>query len=362
MNPESIGRCLEEGVRTGVFPGAAATVLEGGEVAFEGAAGWLDEPAGRPVTHDTIYDLASLTKPLVTAACVLRLAAAGILAIDQPVVRWVPEFGAGDERRSRVTVDDLLRHRSGLPAWRPYFAGCPPVATAETRASVAARAAAEPLEREPRAQVVYSDVGYLLLGLLLERAAQSRLDVLAEREVLSPLALRDCGFADLVDGRWRPPADRTAPTGVCLWRRTVVRGVVQDENAFAMGGIAGHAGLFGTARAVARIGQAWLEAWSGRGSWLEPELVRAAWTAPPGGTTWVAGWDTPTPGCSSAGTRVSQRAVGHLGFTGPSLWIDLDREVVVAVACNRVHPDRHNEAIRRWRPVFHDAVFGAAGE
>ena len=359
---DPVQRCLEDGVHDGVFPGVAAVVSKRGLVVFQGSAGWLDGPTGPPASPEAVYDLASLTKPLVTAACLFRLVGAGRLAFDQPVVEYLPEFAGDDARRGRVTLDDLLRHRSGLPAWRPYFAGLEPEATVHSRALVLARALEEPLQGNPGGKAVYSDVGYILLGRVLERATQLGLSALAEREVFSVLGLGDCGFADLVAGGWAPAPERTAPTGLCLWRRTIVRGVVQDENAFAMGGVAGHAGLFGSVEVVVRVAEACLDAWLGDRSWIDPAVIRAAWTPPPEGETWVGGWDTPSPTLSSAGDFISSRAVGHLAFTGPSLWIDLEREMIVAVVCNRVHPDRHNTSIRRWRPAFHNTVFSVIGE
>ncbi|RMD82032.1 MAG: class A beta-lactamase-related serine hydrolase [Candidatus Dadabacteria bacterium] len=357
---------LAEGVRRGVFPGAAAVVGRPGEVSFAGACGGFSHPEDeRRVRVDTPYDVASLTKPLVTVSCLLRLVARGVVALEQPVADLLPEFGQGDPRRQTVRVEDLVRHRSGLPAWRPYFLSAPlepprgkarqlPRPTPASRRLVLDRALAEPLALGPGAEAVYSDVGFIVLGHLLERAAGCSLVRLARREVFEPLGL-SCGFVDLLGGD--APRKELPPTGFCLWRQGLVAGVVHDENAYAMGGVAGHAGLFASAMDVFRIAVGYLEAYRGDSSWLEAGLVRRLFDSGCERSTWVGGWDTPSARGSSAGRLVSARAVGHLGFTGASVWIDLDREAVVAVASNRVHPDRHNPAIRWWRPLFHDAAF-----
>jgi len=210
----------------------------------------------------------------------------------------------------------------------------------------------------------YSDVGYILLGAILQRSLGIDLTAWTRSRLCRPLGLSDSGFVDLACEKsraWRPPAERTAPCGICLWRGRQIRGVVQDENAYAMGGVAGHAGWFGTAREVFLLAQQYLASWLGRSSLFEPDLVRRLWATPLPGRSWTGGWDTPSPEASSAGSKISQRAVGHLGFTGGSIWIDLERELIVVVLSNRVHPERQQRGIAEWRPSFHDAVFGALG-
>jgi CubicO group peptidase (beta-lactamase class C family) len=282
-----------------------------------------------------------------------------------------------------VTVRHLLCHASGLPAWRPWFervaadpvgggAFRPPAerpadlgpAFARGRELVRAAALAEPLEAEPGTRALYSDPGFLLLGWVVEAAGGAPLDALFEARVARPLGIADVAF---VRGQ-APAGPDGAPwvaTERCLHRGEVNLGAVNDDVAWAMGGVAGHAGLFASAAAVAALGQAWLDALDGRAGGLDPGVAAAfARVQGPAGTTRALGWDTPSREGSSLGRRLgrgARGALGHLGFTGTSLWIDLDAGAVVALLTNRVHPSRDNERIKAFRPRFHDAVAEALG-
>jgi CubicO group peptidase (beta-lactamase class C family) len=211
---------------------------------------------------------------------------------------------------------------------------------------------------------VYSDLGFLLLGELIELVAQAPLDRVFHERIARPLGLRSTGFVDLARLRrdkLAPVTDAIAPTEQCGWRNKLLCGEVHDDNAWAVGGVAGHAGLFSTAADVHAL-VCWLRACAcGSDPALPAELVQRFWTrdATVPESTWALGWDTPSPTGSSAGTHVSPRAVGHLGFTGTSLWIDLERDAHVILLTNRVHPDRHDERIREVRPRVHDAVWEA---
>lgn len=396
---------LERGVADGVFPGASVLVGSGSAVLFEAQAGVfghrllheLDSgaadadataanpahtiPPEQPVSADTVYDLASLTKPLVTALLVYQAIGRGLVRWETPLTELLPEFteGGPDPRRQQVSVERLLGHAGGFPAHRRFFESIGEAGLAgdalEQMADLVAR---EPLENEPGDVAVYTDLGFILLGRMLERLHGVGLAELFERDVLRPLALTEPMFADPVAtrggadrpaGLW-PRLTRTAPAGRCLWRGRVIHGAVQDENTHAMGGVAGHAGLFGTARGVHRIAAALVEASGDLAATradtpgiCNSDVLGHAWaTSAAPETTWRLGWDSPTPGASSAGARVGSAAVGHLGYTGTSLWIDRERKVHVVLLTNRVHPDRRNEAIRQFRPAFHDAVFSALEE
>jgi CubicO group peptidase (beta-lactamase class C family) len=360
---------LEDAVRPGgVAPAASLLVGRGDAIVFEHAVGTAG-PVGRehPCDFDTIFDLASLTKPLVTVFLVLDLIARGKLYFDTHVVDVLPDFAKDtDTRRPAVTVRHLLRHDAGLPAYKRYFEQFDVV----SRSPSAARrrmhelAITEPLERDPRTGSVYSDIGFLVLGALVEQVAGDRLDVLARERIFGPLDVDTATFIETALGPEPAFAARCARTGVCDWRRAEIHGVVQDENCYAMGGIGGHAGLFATARDVHTLLAEWQAATRGHGVVLDRRLVDHAWnraaaTAGAAPSTWALGWDTPTAGQSSAGSRVSPTAIGHLGYTGTSMWVDPSRGVHVVLLTNRIAHGRGSDGIRALRPRLHDAVFAA---
>jgi serine-type D-Ala-D-Ala carboxypeptidase len=334
-----------------VFPGCVVVARRAGQIVMERAWGTLGygDLLAAPVTSDTIYDVASLTKAVVTAPLAMRFVQQGRLRLSDRLVDVFPGF---DER---VTVHHLLTHRAGLPAWKPYYrdflreqrvAAAPP----DVRARFVACFRDEGLVSVPGAGELYSDPGYMLLGWLIEVAGNAPLDALFQRELAAPLGLT-ARFGPL------PAASGVAPTETND-ERGVICGAVHDENAFALGGVAGHAGLFATARDVALIGQELLDARRGEGRVLDAAAARAFLDAPRPALpdTRIPGYDTPTPGASSAGTHLGREAFGHLGFTGCSLWCDPGRELVVVHLSNRVHPTREGEGIKAFRPRLHDAI------
>jgi CubicO group peptidase (beta-lactamase class C family) len=359
-----------------VCPTATVLVARGTDIVFEHCSGKQGAPNQETSCNEqAVFDLASLTKPLVTAALVLNSVARERISLDTKVAQIVPEFadaagGPADERRGTVRIRDLLRHDSGLPAYRRFFErfeGRAPDSAAKAEAQrreMLSLVLHEPLERDPRTMSVYSDLGFVVLGEVLERLTGTRIDELARTRLFEPLGIGDARFFDVRSGADPLFAPRIVATGPCEWRRREVHGVVQDENAYAMGGIAAHAGLFATARDVPRLAAEWMEAWCGRGRVLDRRLVVHAWNplastggAPP--STWALGWDTPTPGSSSAGSLVGRDAVGHLGYTGTSIWLDPSRRAHVVLLTNRVAYGRNSEPIRALRPRVHDAVFAA---
>ncbi len=365
---------LAAGHRAGVAPAWDAVVLREGRPIHASRGG------GSAGTRD-LFDVASLTKPVVATVAAL-LVREGRVGLDERVARWLPRFSGGG--RERVTVRHLLAHASGLPAWRPWYekamadpvagrAFLPPGERPRDLAEAFARGRriveealwAEPLEAAPGARALYGDPAFVALGLLLEAAGGEPLDRLVAGRVTGPLGMRDTFFVDA--GRIAvglgPCAGRTfAPTEDCPHRREVNRGTVNDDNAWAMGGVAGHAGLFSSAADVAVLGQEWLDALSGRGRLLDPgvaaEFARRDDRTP--GSDRALGWDTPSGEASSIGSRLGRGplgAIGHLGYTGCSLWLDRDRGLACALLTNHVHPGgRRPEAIRELRRAFHDAV------
>lgn len=370
-NHHVIQAALQSAVDDGVFPGAQLAVRLHGELRCMVVAGRLSsEPSSLPVQPTTIYDLASLTKPLVTGTSVLLLIQRAKVALEDPVQQVLAELEGTPI--GQATVRDLLTHRSGLPGWRPFYerldAGGGVPELSGVKQSVKQHALKmirdEPLIYVRGERTVYSDLGFMLLGFLVERLSGMALDLWCEEEIVRPLRADPLMFSPTagraqLDGI-RPIVDvsRIAPTEQDEWRKRLLHGDVHDENAAAMGGVAGHAGLFGTAESVLAVSGAWLRGYHGRKSILERELVRQFTTRQesPARSSWALGWDTPSVP-SSSGSHFSERSFGHLGYTGTSLWIDPLWELEVVLLSNRVHPSRRNEKIKAFRPSIHDLVY-----
>ncbi len=359
----------------GTVPGLVLLAAAGGEVQYHAAFGARQlVPRRLPVFAETVYDVASLTKAVVTSVLAMRAVAAGRIALDGRVVDLVPELVSepvGPEPgRAEITVRQLLCHASGLPAHRPFWRRAPGgQGDRDRRRTVLELAAREPLEAPPGARAVYSDLGFMLLGWLLERAENERLDALAAREIVQPLGLESTMFLSLgeVATRARWLGERSfAATELDPERGHVLIGEVDDLNAAAMGGVAGHAGLFSTAADVSTIASALVRAHrgeAGRRPLVDRDVIRSFWS-PSGvpGSTWRLGWDGPAAAHSQAGTRLSREAVGHLAFTGCSLWIDPARETWIVLLSNRIHPAvPADDRFKRFRPAVHDAALAAMG-
>jgi CubicO group peptidase (beta-lactamase class C family) len=356
-------------VESGAAPGGVLALAgrESGTFrGYVGCAGTLSRPFGRaPVELDTPYDLASVTKPL-TAAVAARLVRKGTLALDAALGDLVPE--ARGTASEAAPIELLLAHRAGLEAHRPLFE---PLACGRPfdRAR-ALRAAASARRIDCTGTIssggfapLYSDLGFLLAGAAIERAAGRALDELVAQELDRPLGTH---LGSVRRWRARDPAfaKRVAPTETVAWRGGALSGVVHDENAWALAGhgSAGHAGAFGTASDVARFGVALLEALAGRDDgWLSARDLEPFVRERDGGSL-RAGFDGRSPGASSAaGTRSSPGTIGHLGFTGTSLWCDPDAELVTVVLTNRVCPTREDVRLRSVRPAVQDALYALAG-
>lgn len=339
---------LDAAVARRAFPAAVIDVGDSTHTIWRQAFGRLDRGEAAPETReDTVFDLASLTKVIATTTFAMQDVERGWLGLDDAVAHHIPEWRGSE--RAAVTVRDLLSHCAGLTGHLAFFR-----AVAGQRAFERAICEA-PLEYEPRTRAIYSDLGFMLLGFMCGRQVS-----LAER--LDTLRAQMGVVEDL---QFNPPTlwrSRTAPTEFDPWRSRVLVGEVHDENAAALNGVAGHAGLFGTAAAVAQYARHILQILSGRAGVCRRETVHsfiARRTDVPGSSR-ALGWDTMLP-TSSCGTRMSPRAFGHTGFTGTSLWIDPDRDLYVVLLTNRVCPSRQNEAIRLVRPAVHDAVMAALG-
>ncbi len=340
----------------GVFPGAVLLVALEGRVLFQRAYGVSDRESGQPVTAGTVFDLASLTKPLATTLCLMRLLEEKKLAIAGPLADHLPDFGGGD--KAPVRIGHLLRHTSGLPDHRPFFRELLLLPAPERAAAFEEKIRREPLLFPPGARTLYSDLGFFLLGRVVERLTGKRLDCAAADLVYRPLEVeREVFFLPAGEP---PPRRRFAATERCPFRGRLLRAEVHDENAWALGGVAGHAGLFGTAGGVFRLVEEVRRARQGRGRLFSARIALAfSRRKPPGGR--ALGFDAPQPPEPSCGRGFSAASIGHLGFTGTSFWLDPARGLAVVLLTNRVHPSRENLRIRAFRPALHEAVVGALG-
>jgi CubicO group peptidase (beta-lactamase class C family) len=372
VNFAPVEQAMDGAVERGVFPGLVVLVNVGGQVVFQRAAGSRAlEPERSPMREDTIFDLASLTKPLATAIAMMVMVKERKIALDDRVTRFFHNFGV--HGKTHVTFRHLLAHTSGLPAWRPYWKDVQRIEREGRINFMASRGAKEfvyeAIQREKPeaaagARTVYSDLGFILLGAALEEVSGMSLDRFCYDKIYKPLGLRATSFIDLSLLRTRrlePIAEMIAPTERCPWRKRVLCGEVHDDNAYAMGGVSGHAGLFSSARDIDRILTMMRECYDGQSLFLPAAIVREFWRRDDtiGSSTWALGWDTPSTADSTAGGEFSRHAVGHVGFTGTSIWLDLDRALHVIVLSNRVHPNRDNDKIREFRPLIHDCIVRA---
>lgn len=346
---------LEHGIEGEVFPAYQASVSVKGQVVFEAEGGHIQhEDLSFAVDATSVFDLASMTKALATVSCCMAFVADGRLPLDQPLSSIIGRpitGGAG------VTPRRLLTHVAGLPAWRPFHIEVPPFTAgpAARRASILRAARDTRPLAAPGKQVVYSDVGFLQLTALVEHLGGHRIDRVFDERVPAP----GLAYRPLEESEGDRRVTSFVPTEVDA-ERGLLAGRVNDENAFAMGGVSGHAGLFGNASAVRRFAQTLVDAYHGRSSWIPERVVREFWTKGSGPGTYALGWDTPSKTGSSAGTHPPPDAVGHLGFTGTSIWISPAREAVAVLLTNRVWPDRSRDAIKAFRPKFHDLVWAMA--
>jgi serine-type D-Ala-D-Ala carboxypeptidase len=345
QNEEAISTMLAERIAAGDFPSAVYLVAERGRVRFADALGdAVREPARHAATLETVYDLASLTKPLVTGALLALLVERGRVRLDSPVAEYLPQFGAGDKRG--VNVQHLLTHTSGLPAWEPLYM------FADEPGQVLDRLASRPLEQPPGARVVYSDLGFITLGLLAQTVAGSKLDELARREIFEPLGLTRTFFNPEQSLQTEVAACESGGNayerGMCegssdavearraRWRERTIWGEVHDGNAYFLGGAAGHAGLFSNARETLRLASQFLPNTT---TLFQPEtcrLFRTNMTESLNEARSFA-WQLAATPESTAGPRLPPEAFGHLGFTGTSCWLDPTAERVLILLTNRTH-------------------------
>jgi beta-glucosidase-like glycosyl hydrolase/CubicO group peptidase (beta-lactamase class C family) len=355
---QAVYALLDKAGTDGAFPGGVLAVGWNDQLAVHPFGKLENEGEAYDVDQDSMYDVASLTKPIVTTTAAMLLVQQGRLNLDWPVERYLPEFGvaaksdANPDWRARITVRMLLLHDSGLPDHRDFFKD------AKGHDGILARVFAEPLVCAPGTHIQYSDLGFILLGEIIERLTGQSLDAFAKDSIFSILGMDRSMFSPS-----RRLREDIAPTERdSAYRKRLLWGEVHDENAWAMGGVAGHAGLFSTAPDIAAFAQMILNG----GIYGHDRLLSKATIQQftkritVGDSARTLGWDVPTEP-SSSGRYFSAASFGHTGFTGTSLWIDPERDLFVILLTNRIHPTRANEKIRQVRPRLHDAIFEALG-
>lgn len=366
-----------EGLRDGVFPGGVVGVWSrrdpdrfhfgwGGQRRLR-----LKGLSALPMERDTVFDLASVTKVFATSALALALIERRWMTWDTPVRAILPDF-----RHDGITLRELAAHTSGLPAWAPFFQGMREafgtdelerIAVEERQSLMRELVVDVELARAPRTKAVYSDVGFLLLGFALEEVTGMPLDRAVERLVWRPMGLyedadgarvRGPFYVRTVEPAFRGRDESVAATEDCPWRRAILQGQVHDDNCWAMGGYAGHAGAFADARTLLRFGRALLGPGRASGGFFSREVTREAWTrvSAPENCERTPGWDTPSGASPALGKIFSANSVGHNGFTGTTFWVDPENEVVVTLLTNRVHPTRENPRMQPFRGRFNDAL------
>ncbi len=352
---------LQQGIKKGVFPGGAAAVFSGrGRRRIQGITSYgqtrLDEKGTR-IEKTTFFDLASLTKPLATSLLTYCL-------IDQRTLDWNDRYITLNRRKipsdkKNITVAHLLSHSAGLSAYRPYFELFRPDSEEENKGKLIDQILQDPLEYEIGEECRYSDLGFILLGDWVEQVSGRPLDILFTEQIADPLGLAEDLLYLPLSEKKNFSKEKFAATEHCRWRKRIVQGEVHDEHCFLMGGVAGHAGLFGTINGAGRLCCAILDKWQGRGETGLPisrDVLNQGLKRRYKGRTWCLGFDTPSQGYTSAGKYLSRKSVGHLGYTGTSFWIDPQRDTVIVLLTNRVHPTRENKKIREFRPWFHDRI------
>jgi len=370
---------LQDAIADRAFPASSIAVThQGNLIALKAFGHFTYEPDSPSVTTATLFDLASVTKAVATTTMAMLLYERGLLELDAPVAGTVPEFladscGEVDHRRRDVTFRMLLAHSSGLPAYEKLFL------KTQVREELLRAAFTTSLSADPNSRAEYSDIGFIILGAALERIAGEPLDIFCQREIFGPLAMANTTFNPPAELRYHIPPTLDDHT----FRHRIIQGEVHDENAFVLGGVAGHAGLFSTAEDVSKFAHAILECGAGAPSAssgqapareapksqqtsgkcrhiLKPETL-ALFTrreSLPAGTSRALGWDTPSAP-SQAGKHFGPTSFGHLGYTGTSIWIDPDRQLSITLLTNRTWPDCSNQAIKQVRPKFHDAIIEA---
>ena len=381
---------LHRGIADRVFPGAVALVAQGGKIVFFEHVGYrLLVPERASMTRDTIFDLASLTKVFATVPTIMKLVDQGRIALEDPLSKLINSANLGDKKA--LTTRLLLTHSAGLIDWKPFFEKLRDHPLKERKNLLRKWIIEEPFAYEPGKGSLYSDLGFMLLEWVIEEKTGENLPEFVQKNFYGPLGLKRTLFRGTSEegNPPRPPftkegkdalpqplppgegrfvqgvaKEEFAATEECPWRKRVLQGEVHDDNAWTLGGYSGHAGLFSSAEEIYGMANMLREHYLGiRKDFFKPETVRGFFRRQDivKGSDWALGWDTRALEGSSAGKYFSRDSVGHTGFTGTSIWMDLEKDVIAILLSNRVHPKRDNDKIKQFRPVFHDAVMEELG-
>jgi serine-type D-Ala-D-Ala carboxypeptidase len=354
---------VRKGVEEKVFPGAAVGIyhfLDGAENWFVRAYGRTRNDAyGLPVSADTMFDLASLTKPLCTVLAVLCLVERKQIHFHNRLAELLNR--AMKKKQMDISVQQLLCHSSGLPAYKPYFRAFKAGIDIRNKSRLVQAVLHEKFAYRPASECVYSDLGYILLGEIIETVSGRPLDLFYHQEITAPLHLEKKILFQPLTGSVNREEKNIAATELCPWRGRILQGEVHDEHSWLMNGIAGHAGLFGSIDGVVSLVVHLFNQWKDRSCHpgFSNALLKRALIKQYANQTWCLGFDTPSPEHSSAGKYLSPGSAGHLGYTGTSFWMDPERELAIVLLSNRVHPMRKNKQIKKFRPLFHDTVIRA---
>jgi CubicO group peptidase (beta-lactamase class C family) len=354
---KSVTELLKKGAAEGVYPGAVLLVAREGEVVFFEETGYVGlSPEHVPTRKDTIFDLASLTKPLATTLAIMRLVDQEKIGLDQPLLEIITTSPLRD--KGALTPGMILSHCAGLADWKPFYLDLVSVRPEERKKYLRESIVREPLVYSPTKACVYSDLGFMILEWVVEEVSGMPLKSFVELSFYNSLSLeRTFLNTGVIPGQFKE--EDIAPTGHCGWRKRIIQGEVNDENAHALGGYSGHSGLFGDAEEVLVLVNMLKEHCRGeRDDYLKPGMVREFFTRQEivDGCTWALGWDTPSDRGSSSGKHFSRNSVGHLGFTGTSVWMDLEKDIIVIFLTNRIHTTRTNQGIKEFRPMLHDLI------
>lgn len=355
MTRSKIAALIQDAISQGVFPGAVVLCALDQKIIFHEAFGLADIFESRKMQVDSIFDLASLTKPLATTLAVAKLIQDGRLSLDRNIGTILDAFKYTEKKD--ITIDMLLRHTSGFPAHREYFKKM--VKAGKPRQTLRQLLVQEPLETKIDGHPVYSDLGFMILSWIVEKISNERLDQFVSRQVYAPLDIDHLFFIPVNCAAENDFLDRQkiVSTQDCPWRKKVLNGQVDDDNAWAAGGIEGHAGLFGDAFCIYKLCCEILRAMTDQPTRvLAPDILKQ-FVQKKHPCDRVAGFDTPSKKNSSSGHFFSDRSIGHLGFTGTSFWIDPETDLIIVFLTNRVHPFRSNNKIRKFRPQLHDLIY-----
>ena len=345
-------RIMVDALEIGCFPGAVLLVAKNSEIVHFKAYGLANRFDRTPMTVETVFDLASLTKPLATALAMMALIQEGLVSLDQPLQKVIPRFINTD--KAEISIRYFLTHQSGLPAWRPYFHQLIKYAPEKRPAYLKQMLIEEPLCYQPGKSFVYSDLGFMVLAWIVEKVTGRAMGRYVTQTVYHALGLGSSFFFPSLSKLNEEVT--CAATELCPWRALLLNGQVHDDNTYATAALQGHAGLFANVEAVFLLLSHILDSYHRIADGpLSPKLVQM-FLKPTVDVSRQLGFDVPSGESPACGRYFSKDTVGHLGFTGTSFWMDLSRRIVVVLCSNRVHPTRFNNRIRRWRPILHDTI------